>query len=62
MVAGGLMGCVVLTGCTKALFPETKPRSQYQAYDRTRGQDSPAYIIDEYGYPRPNLTGRLSPR
>ena len=51
-----------LTGCNKPLLSPTRDRSQYDRYDRVRGQFVPQYIEDEYGRKTPNLRGRLSQR
>lgn len=54
--------CLVAAGCRGSLFSERDPRSQYDRYDRSRGDHQPMFIEDEFGIQRPNLTGRLGRR
>lgn len=56
-----LLGAVLggFAGCANPLFPAGEDRSQFDAYDRARGQPVPAYVEDEFGRRRPNLRGRL---
>jgi hypothetical protein len=51
--------CLSLGACSNPLFPADEDRSQFQAYDRARGQTVPAFVQDEFGRKRPNLRGRL---
>lgn len=64
--AAGLLTLAVLVtasaGCSKVLFDPKKPRTQYDRYDRLRGDYAPQYIEDEFGQRRPNLRGRLRRR
>ena len=60
--AAALAGTLILlgtAGCSKPLFDPTQPRSQYDRYDRIRGQFAPQYVEDEFGQRHPNLRGRL---
>ena len=50
-----------LTGCQRALFPESAPRTQYETYDRMRQQYQPTEEADVFGNPQPALRARLSP-
>ena len=50
-----------LCGCEKPLFPRDLPRTQYERYDRLRGQYIPAESINEFGGFEPALRERLSP-
>jgi hypothetical protein len=52
----------MLSGCRGALFNDREPRSQYDRYDRSRGEHAPMYVEDEFGIKRPNLSGRLGAR
>ena len=56
----GLLGvCLGCAGCTKAIYRQGDPRTQYDRYDSSRNQFVPDYIADEYGRLEPNLRGRL---
>lgn len=60
VAAAGLLGiCLGSAGCTKAIFRQGDPRTQYDRYDSSRNQFVPDYIADEYGRLEPNLRGRL---
>lgn len=56
------LALITLAGCNKPLLSPTRDRSQYDRYDRVRGQFVPQYIEDEYGRRTPNLRGRLGDR
>lgn len=64
--AVGLLALAVVigasAGCSEVLFDPKKPRTQYDRYDRIRGDYAPQYIEDEYGQRHPNLRGRLGRR
>lgn len=53
LVAGGQ------AGCRKPLFPRNEPRTQYDRYDRIRGEWVPDRVIDPYGKPQENVRARL---
>ena len=55
------LGMLGLCGCEKPLFPRDLPRTQYERYDRLRGQYIPAESINEFGGFEPALRERLSP-
>jgi hypothetical protein len=48
-----------LTGCSKPLFPDNAYRTQYDQYDRLRGQFVEPRQTDPYGKPVPALRERL---
>lgn len=64
LLAAALLAAIglSLSACSKPLLSPTRDRSQYDRYDRVRGQFVPQYIEDEYGRRTPNLRGRLSQR
>ncbi len=47
-------------GCEKPIFTRDEPVSQFDRLQKVRNTSEPAYIPDEFGNLRPNLTGRLS--
>ena len=49
-----------LSGCATALFPESEDRTQFDQYDRSRGQYVPEREWDIYGQSQPALRSRLS--
>jgi len=51
-----------LTGCSKPLFPDNTYRTQYDHYDRLRGEFVEARQTDAYGRPVPALRQRLRQR
>jgi hypothetical protein len=51
-----------VTGCSKPLFPDNAYRTQYDHYDRLRGEFVEARQTDPYGRPVPALRQRLRPR
>ncbi|MCC7145211.1 MAG: hypothetical protein IT443_02060 [Phycisphaeraceae bacterium] len=50
-----------LAGCSKALFPEDLPRSQYERYSTLRGRERPKKETNAFGREMPALRERLSP-
>ena len=48
-----------LAGCVKPLFPEDKPRTQFETYDRMRSRYGPLEEPDAFGIPQPALRARL---
>ena len=62
IVLGGLLLAGGAAGCERPLFPETMPRTQYERYDKLRGQYSPRQEPRRRGGdPQPNLRQRLRP-
>ncbi len=61
-LAAAALAAASLAACNQPLFSERNPRTQYDRYDRARGQFAPAYLEDEYGRKEPNLKGRLDPK
>ena len=59
MLAAMTLG--VLGGCQEALFPQDKPRTQYERYDRLRGRYTPTERVNAYGQTEPALRSRLDP-
>ncbi len=62
--AGVLSVCVGLwcvSGCEKALFPATQPRTPYERYQRLHGQGRSASEENAYGGQQPALRDRLRP-
>jgi len=51
-----------MNGCQKPLLSPDEPRSQYDRYDAVRDQRAATSYMDEFGYKRPNLRGRLLPK
>ncbi len=49
-------------GCSKPLFPDNTYRTQYDHYDRLRGEFVEARQTDPYGRPVPALRQRLRQR
>lgn len=48
-------------GCEKPLFPGNLPRTQFERYDRLRGNYAPAERFDRFGATQPALRERLTP-
>lgn len=63
MIAAVLMsaGLLMLGGCEKRLFVENLPRTQFERYDRLRGNYVPTEKRDQYGRYQPALRERLQP-
>jgi hypothetical protein len=57
LVAAALAG-----GCTKPLFPENAPRTQFEKFDSMRSGASPTEEPDVFGTPQPALRSRLTPK
>jgi hypothetical protein len=51
----------LLAGCSKDLFPDSLPRSQYDRYAALRGRHRPANEINLYGRREKALRSRLRP-
>jgi len=49
-----------LVGCHKPLFPKDQPRTQFELYERVRGNYTPLEEPDVFGNPQPALRARLS--
>lgn len=52
-------GLSTLAGCSKPLFPDTAYRTQFDHYDRQRGQFVEQKQYDRYGKPVPAIRERL---
>lgn len=50
------------TGCTKPLFPESAPRTQFEKFDAMRTGAAPKDEPDVFGTPQPALRARLAPK
>ena len=63
-VLAALFPAMVISGlgCAKALFPKSSNRTQYDQYDRLRGQYVSEELTDVYGRPQPALRARLTRR
>ena len=57
--AGALL---IATGCTKPLFPESAPRTQFEKFDAMRTGAAPKDEPDVFGTPQPALRARLTPK
>lgn len=55
----GFLAAGILSGCVRPLFPEDKPRTQFESYDRMRSRYVPLEEPDVFGTPRPALRARL---
>lgn len=65
MVLTGLAlgaGLAAAAGCEPALFPENSPRTQYERFDRLRGDYRPADQPGQGGDSDPALRQRLAPK
>jgi hypothetical protein len=47
------------TGCRRAMFPKSAPRTQFQTYDAMRHGEAPLTEPDAFGHPQPALRNRL---
>ncbi len=54
-----IAGVVLIGGCAKPLFPMQDARTQYDHYDRLRGDYVPQTRTDAYGQTQPALRARL---
>lgn len=61
-IVAGVAAALASAGCVKPLFPEDKPRTQFETYDRMRSRFVPLEEPDAFGVPRPALRARLSQR
>lgn len=62
-LAVGLAGVsLTATGCTKPLFPESAPRTQFEKFDSMRTGAAPKDEPDVFGTPQPALRARLAPK
>ena len=57
--AGALL---IAAGCTKPLFPESAPRTQFEKFDAMRTGAAPKDEPDVFGTPQPALRARLTPK
>ena len=57
--AGALL---FVAGCTKPLFPESAPRTQFEKFDAMRTGAAPKDEPDVFGTPQPALRARLTPK
>jgi hypothetical protein len=61
--AATLMACsFIFAGCTKPLFPESAPRTQFEKFDAMRTGAAPKDEPDVFGTPQPALRARLAPK
>jgi hypothetical protein len=60
--AATLLAAVLLVGCTKPLFPENAPRTQFEKFDSMRSGAAPSEEPDVFGTPQPALRARLTPK
>ncbi|MBL0927206.1 MAG: hypothetical protein IBJ11_06075 [Phycisphaerales bacterium] len=58
----GVAGLAAVGGCSKPLLSPKDSRTQFDRYDRARGQFAPQVVTDEFGVELPNIRGRLSPK
>ncbi len=49
-------------GCQQALYLPSDSRTQYDGYQRARGELAAPFVEDEFGRRTPNLRERLGPR
>ena len=58
-----LLALLTVTGCNRSLFTgEKSDVTQFETYDRMRGQYRPKTEPDVFGTPQPALRSRLSRR
>jgi len=50
------------SGCQRTLFPQNKPRTQFDAHERMRNPYIQLEEPDEFGKPQPALRTRLTHR
>jgi hypothetical protein len=66
LMAVGAVGAVgallIAAGCTKPLFPESAPRTQFEKFDAMRTGAAPKDEPDVFGTPQPALRARLTPK
>lgn len=63
LMAIGAAGVLLIgAGCTKPLFPESAPRTQFEKFDAMRTGAAPKDEPDVFGTPQPALRARLAPK
>jgi len=63
LMAACAAGAVLFAaGCTKPLFPESAPRTQFEKFDAMRTGAAPKDEPDVFGTPQPALRARLTPK
>ena len=63
LLAAGAVGVLLIAaGCTKPLFPESAPRTQFEKFDAMRTGAAPKDEPDVFGTPQPALRARLTPK
>ena len=62
MAAGAVGALLIAAGCTKPLFPESAPRTQFEKFDAMRTGAAPKDEPDVFGTPQPALRARLTPK
>ena len=63
LMVGGAAGVLLIAaGCTKPLFPESAPRTQFEKFDAMRTGAAPKDEPDVFGTPQPALRARLTPK
>ena len=63
LVAVSAAGALLFAaGCTKPLFPESAPRTQFEKFDAMRTGAAPKDEPDVFGTPQPALRARLTPK
>lgn len=62
LAAAACVAAVAVAGCTKPLFPESAPRTQFDKFDSMRSGAAPTEEPDVFGTPQPALRARLAPK
>ena len=62
MAVGAVGALLISAGCTKPLFPESAPRTQFEKFDAMRTGAAPKDEPDVFGTPQPALRARLTPK
>ena len=62
LAAGAVGALLIAAGCTKPLFPESAPRTQFEKFDAMRTGAAPKDEPDVFGTPQPALRARLTPK
>ncbi len=62
MAVGAVGALLIAAGCTKPLFPESAPRTQFEKFDAMRTGAAPKDEPDVFGTPQPALRARLTPK
>ncbi len=60
VIVSSCMSITTLLGCHQPPFPDNKPRTQFETYDRMRQQVTPIKEPDVFGSPKPAVRARLS--